>query len=144
MNKYEIEINEIHTNKRKEDLLMGVLGEVYILDAIKSKFGDIEKLDEFHPMDFYSKQTNTYFEIKSRRNTYNKYPTTMVGYNKIDWIHKNNIENVYFIFVFTDGDYYYKFDEGDSFMKEYMGRYDRGKKEYKEYLMIPITKLTKF
>ena len=144
MNKYEIEINEIHTNKRKEDLLMGTLKEEYIKDVICCHFNipELIKTPFSHPMDF--KCDDIYFEVKSRRNNHNKYDTTMIGFNKIKWIKDNNIKDVYFVFVFEDGDFYYKYNPEDKFETGTGGRWDRGKVEKKLYYYIPISKLTKF
>ena len=145
MNKNTFEIvQEIHNNKRKEDLLMGELKEEYIKDIICSHFNvpNITKTPYSHPMDFYF--DDIYFEIKSRRNTHNKYDTTMIGYNKIQWIKDKNIKDVYFVFVFTDGDYYYKYNPDDNFETTTGGRWDRGKIEKKLYYYIPTNKLTKF
>ena len=131
-------------NKKEQDLLMGKLNEDYIKDVICSHFTlpYLAKTNFFHPMDF--RYNDIYFEVKSRRNTHNKYDTTMIGYNKIEWIIENNIKDVYFVFVFTDGDYYYKYNPIDTFDKSFTGRFDRGKDEKKIYLLIPISKLTKF
>lgn len=143
MNKKTFEIIEnIHYQKR-EDLLMGSLNEDYIKDVICCHFNinNLTKTYEGHPMDF--KCDDIYFEVKSRRCKHNTYDTTMIGYNKIQWIIKNNIKDVYFIFVFTDGDYYYKYDPKDNFEINLGGRNDRGKPEYKNYYYIPVEKLNK-
>ena len=131
-------------NKKQQDLLMGELNEDYIKDVIccHFKLQNITKTTLSHPMDFYHNEI--FFEVKSRRNTYNKYDTTMIGYNKIQWIKDNNIKDVYFVFVFTDGDYYYKYNPEDKFETTIGGRWDRGKLENKLYYYIPIDKLTKF
>ncbi len=130
-------------NKKQEDILMGDLNENYIKDIICCHFeiDNIEKTPKGHTMDF--KNNNKYFEIKSRRCKHNSYNTTMIGYNKIQWIIDNNIEDVYFIFVFTDGNFYYKYNSDDNFEIGLGGRNDRGKPEYKNYYFIPICKLKK-
>ncbi len=129
--------------KQIEDKIMGDLNEEYIIEVIKENFNikELIKTSSNHPMDF--KYNNTYFEIKSRRNYYNTYPTTMIGKNKIDWLKTNKINDAYFIFVFEDGDYYYKYDVNDNLFIGTGGRKDRGKAEFKKYCYIPITKLIK-
>lgn len=133
-------------NKKNDDLIMGQLNEDYIKDVLCSHFGlkTLMKLDLFHPMDFHS--PNKYFEIKSRRFNHNKYNTTMVGKNKLDWIKENYLEGIeyYFVFVFEDGDYYYKYNPDDEFKTSIGGRVDRGLNEIKLYYYIPIDKLIKF
>ena len=130
-------------NKKEQDLLMGQLNEDYIKDVICSHFNlpYLTKTTICHPMDFYCDET--YFEVKSRRNTHNKYGTTMIGYNKIQWINKNNIKDVYFVFAFFDGDYYYKYNPEDKFETKIGGRWDRERVEKKLYYYIPINKLIK-
>jgi hypothetical protein len=141
MNKKPIDIIENIHNQKREDLLMGELNEDYIKDVIccHFKIDYIIKTPKGHPMDF--KSDNIYFEIKSRRCKHNTYNTTMIGYNKIQWVLNNNIKDVYFIFVFQDGDYYYKYNPTDNFDIDIGGRNDRGKPEYKKYFYIPINKL---
>ena len=133
-------------NKKESDIFMGQLNEDYIKDVICSHFDfkSMLKLDLFHPMDFHS--NNKYFEIKSRRFNHNKYETTMVGKNKIEWVRENYIEGIdfYFVFVFEDGDYFYKYNPEDEFKTGLGGRCDRGRDEIKLYYYIPINKMTKF
>lgn len=142
--KPEDSIKLMHCKKREEDLIMGELNEEYIKDILCSHFKlpYITKTGFSSPMDFYC--DDIYFEVKSRRNTHDKYYTTMVGYNKIQWIIENNIKDAYFVFVFTDGDYYYKYNPEDKFETGIGGRWDRGKVEKKLYYYIPTNKLTKF
>lgn len=83
-------------------------------------------------------------ELKSRRNTKNKYPTTMVGYNKL--IKAKNINKLaIFCFQFTDGLYYYIYDSNDYengiIDIKIGGRCDRGSAEFKEYAFIDVSAL---
>jgi len=129
--------------KKLDDIEMGELNEEYAIDIIKNflDLNHLKKLDIFDTFDFYNDEKDIFFEVKSRRNKYNKYKTTMIGYNKLLEARKHN--NVYFIFIFLDGNYYYKFDENDNFEISIGGRNDRGKAEYKKYVYIPIEKLKK-
>ncbi len=131
--------------KLEQDLLLGNLNEDYIKDVLCEhfKFFDLLKLDKFHPFDFKSLDTGELFEVKSRRFNHNKYNTTMIGYNKVDYIRKYSIKTAYFVFVFEDGNYYYKFNPDDKFETCIGGRSDRGISEYKKYYYIPINKLIK-
>ena len=131
--------------KKEQDILLGNLNEDYIQDILCEHFQipDLVKLDKFHPFDFKSSDTGEWFEVKSRRFNYNKYNTTMIGYNKVDYIRKYSMKNVYFIFVFDDGNYYYKFNSDDKFETSIGGRCDRGISEYKKYYYIPIERLIK-
>lgn len=133
------------SNIRIKDKAFGKQKEITIKEIINNKFNcAVEKLPPFHVYDFIDKKTNTYFENKGRRNAYNKYPDTMIGYNKIEFIKKNPNNNYYFIFGFTDGNYFIKYDEElfKTFKVEVGGRCDRDKPEFKDYIYIPINHLT--
>ena len=126
----------------KKDYTFGIKKEVELLPKIKLFFNDetITQLDRLNVFDY--KGDNKYIELKSRNNNYSKYPTTMIGYNKIKKALELN-EDVYFIFSFTDGIYYYKFDRDKELEIKQGGRRDRGKNEIKDYYFIPIEILQK-
>ena len=126
----------------KKDYTFGLKKEIELLPKIKLFFNDetITQLDRLNVFDY--KGDNKYIELKSRNNNYNKYPTTMIGYNKIKKALELN-EDVYFIFNFTDGIYYYKFDRDKELEIKQGGRRDRGKNEIKDYYFIPIEILQK-
>ncbi len=131
--------------KKEQDLSFGSLNEDYIQDILCEHFKlpNLLKLDKFHPFDFHNSDSGDWFEVKSRRFNHNKYKTTMIGYNKVDYIRKYSMKNVYFIFIFEDGNYYYKYNPDDKFETSIGGRCDRGISEYKKYYYIPIDKLIK-
>ena len=79
-----------------------------------------------------------YIELKSRRNTYQKYNTTIIGSNKIDYVKTLN-KKCYFVFCYLDGLYYIEYSNiFDSFdiAEEYILK--DGKKELKTNYHIPI------
>jgi len=103
-----------------------------------------EKLPPYHIMDFESE--TSFLEVKTRTNNFNKYPTTMIPYNKINFA-KSSTKDVYFVFVFTDDVYCIKYDN-EQFKKYDVNLFKRFQRiDYndleKEYLYIPITDLTK-
>jgi hypothetical protein len=98
------------------------------------------KLSKFNKFDFEG--DTALFEVKTRRNNYNKYPSTMIGYNKILACNKCE-KDVYFIFQYLDGNYYYKYSNDESFEIKKGGRFDRGRPESNYYCFIPIEKLIK-
>ena len=126
----------------KKDYTFGIKKEIELLPRIRTFFNDetITQLDRLNVFDY--KGDNKYIELKSRNNNYNKYPTTMIGYNKIKKALELN-EDVYFIFNFTDGLYYYKFDRDKELEIKHGGRRDRGRPEIKDYYFIPIEILQK-
>jgi hypothetical protein len=100
----------------------------------------LKKLSRFNKFDFEG--DTAFFEVKTRRNDYNKYPSTMIGYNKILACKKCE-KDVYFIFQYLDGNYYYKYSNDESFEIKKGGRFDRGRPESNYYCFIPIEKLIK-
>jgi|694.fasta_scaffold53381_4 hypothetical protein len=112
--------------------------EEYIKDYFKQS--TLKKLSKFNKFDFEG--DTALFEVKSRRNNHDAYPSTMIGYNKILACKKCEID-VFFIFQYLDGNYYYKYSKDDSFEIKKGGRYDRGKIESNYYCFIPIEKLIK-
>ena len=129
-------------NKKHIDLKYGLQKELEFLPVIKNFFNDptIYKLDKNNEFDF--KGDNKFIELKSRRNNYKKYPTTMVGLNKFEKASKL-MEEVYFMFSFDDGLYYYKYEKADQFEIKQGGRFDRGAREIKDYVFIPVENLLK-
>lgn len=130
-------------NQRNEDIKFGILNEIKSEKYIKEYFKQesLTKLSNYHQFDFEG--NDAFFEIKSRRNLSKKYPTTMIGYNKIELAMKTNDKDVYFIFEFIDGSYYYKFNKDDEHIIKKGGRSDRGRFEYKLYCYISVEKLIK-
>ena len=121
----------------KKDYNFGLQKEVELLPILRKFFYDdtIIQLDRHNVFDY--KGDNKYIELKSRNNNYNRYQTTMIGYNKIKKALELN-EDVYFVFNFTDGLYYYKFDRDKELEIKQGGRFDRGIPEIKDYYFIPI------
>ena len=121
----------------KKDYSFGLQKEVELLPILRKFFNDdtIIQLDRHNVFDY--KGDNKYIELKSRNSNYNRYQTTMIGYNKIKKALELN-EDVYFVFNFRDGLYYYKFDRDKELEIKQGGRFDRGIPEIKDYYFIPI------
>ncbi len=133
---------------KKLDIEMGEQNEKKIIGLCKKYFG-LNKLEKTPPnaiFDFVQKDdTLTYIEVKSRRCYKNKYEDTMVGHNKIKWLENNPHHNAYFVFMFEDGNYFYKYNPNDPDCEIRIGgRWDRGKVEKKLYYYIPTHKLKIF
>jgi hypothetical protein len=122
----------------EKDLSFGFSQECITQPLIETITGVLKRTDPFDVFDFYN---DTYLvELKSRNNSYSKYPTTMVGFNKLIAASKSDKE-VLFFFKFTDGLYYHRFDKSAEYFIEIGGRRDRGRPEYKKYCYIPISQL---
>lgn len=128
------------------DVQYGLTKEEEILIIIKEYFNDdniYKSVNKYDKYDFINKDKNIIYELKSRRNSYNKYPTTLISLDKID----KDYENI-FIFNFTDGVYYIKYNE-EQFNKYDIKLFKRiDRKQYcndkeKLYIYIPITDLIK-
>lgn len=122
----------------KEELKTGLINQEVILPIIKKYF----KRDINHTKGQYNKfdyEDNVYkYELKTRTNAYLKYPTTLIGCNKLE-------KNAIFLFDFTDGLYYIEYNKElfDTFeIKDFVRnpRYGKIDKPQK-YIYIPIDKL---
>ena len=90
----------------QNDIAFGLANEKPVLTHITSFFKeDIRQAtDKYSKWDYYS--DNTKYELKSRRNKYADYPTTIVGVNKTIDVKGRLV----FLFHFFDGLYYIIFD----------------------------------
>lgn len=97
--------------------------------------------DPFAPFDFVSEKSCV--ELKSRTFEMAKYPTTIVGTNKVRLAEADSNKSYYFVFRFTDGVFYIKYNKTlfAKFKKGKCERTDRGKSEVMEVLHIPIANL---
>lgn len=143
MTNYYKPTNLIHIH----DIWFGQLNEDYIETEIEDHFNTkLKKLNSLHSFDFYSKQLKCFFEIKSRNCNHNSYDNTIITNQKF----QNGIKlyekgyNIYYVFVFKDCNYYYRYRPTDNFETKVMGRSDRNVNEYKPHINIPIHKLTQF
>ncbi len=124
-------------SKKYSDLVFGKLKEVEIKEILEGFFNTkLNTSSKYNLIDFYNDEI--YIELKSRRNTYNKFNTTIIGSNKIDYVKTLN-KKCYFVFCYLDGLYYIEYSNlFDSFdlCEEYIFR--DGKKELKTNYHIPI------
>ncbi len=139
----------LYKEKFNEDFKYGISKENELKPIIESRFDiKLTKASKFHNFDFLCESTKTLYEIKSRKNNHNTYPTTMIGYNKLDFIkfkQEKTYKHFVFMFNFIDGLYYIKYNKKlfDTFEVKIGGRRDRNKDELKDYLYIPIQYLVK-
>ncbi len=127
----------------KRDLEFGFKMEDDLFEKIKDKYGkNICKTGKNCRVDYES--DDVLIELKSRRNNYSKYPTTMISKGKIDYMLKSNKKSIC-LFNFTDGLYTIEITENivEKFELREGGRWDRGRPEMNQYYYIPINLLTK-
>jgi hypothetical protein len=127
----------------RKDLRYGNKKEKQILPILEEHFGiTLSKTKGYATFDYHNEEEKIYIELKSRRNRLKQYPTTMVGFNKFESGYEliKQGYTIYFVFKFTDGIAYYQLAENNFEVKQ-GGRQDRGKKEIKSYVYIPIIEL---
>jgi len=132
------------TGNKKTDVIAGHKNELILKEVIEIFFNvQLFQTDAYHPFDFRD-GNKIFYEVKTRNVKHNKYPTTMVGQNKIEAANLSD-RDVYFIFGFTDGNYYFKYNRNvnSGLSVSIGGRNDRGREEYKPYCWIPINMLTR-
>lgn len=126
--------------------LTGSAAEDHHYPTFQQHFPTLEKItNPYHPFDFKTADDTTFLELKARTFQHDKYPTTMVGQNKVDCAKLNPDKTYYFAFSFTDGLYWIRYDPAlfKTFQVKQGGRYDRGRTEVSIYCYIPIDKLTR-
>lgn len=125
----------------RQEINYGVRQENILIEKIRERFGDniIKTPDRFDPYDFFC--FDKYLELKSRRNTKNKYPTTIIGKDKID-LGLKYIQlgyKIILLFNFTDEFCYYELKEDDELISSIIKRHDRNTR--KEHIEIPVEQL---
>ena len=89
-------------SKKYSDLVFGKLKETEIKEILEGFFNTkLNTTSKYNLIDFYN--DDIYIELKSRRNTYNKFNTTIIGSNKIDYV---KTLKCYFVFNYLDGLYF--------------------------------------
>lgn len=124
-----------------KDYQFGISTEFEILPLISKYFKSniVRSNEKFNKFDYYDDKCK--YELKSRNNNYNTYPTTLIAVDKVI------NDDIIFLFKFQDGLYYIKYDDTlfNNFEKKLFVRNQR--RDYndikKEYFFIPIEKLTK-
>jgi hypothetical protein len=125
------------------DYIVGRASEEKYLPCLQNAFNDETLSHTKCKSDIFDYiGNNKYIELKTRSFEHTKYPDTMIGLNKIKYAQANPDKEFYFVFAFTDGLYYYKYNPDDILNYRKGGRVDRGYKEIKEYAYIPIYLLT--
>jgi len=128
----------------EKDAQWGMQQENKVFRILKKKWKFIKPTERWAKYDFVSKYIN--IEMKSRKNSYNKYPTTLLTCNKIK---EEENKKIYFVFNFVydmrrdlSEIYYIRYRE-DKFSKYEKKMFSRAKESWdeKEYYYIPIEDL---
>ena len=129
----------------ESDLAFGKKSENDVISKL-SCFGEVIPMDDpYAPFDFRTKNKSTFIELKTRTNSKDKYPTTMVGQSKVEIAKQYPKKKFIFCFQYTDGLYYIPYSKElfDTFEVSQGGRADRGRVESNTYCYIPVDKLQK-
>lgn len=124
----------------ENDYLWGEEQQKKIFPILEAKWKGLRPQGRYAKYDAVNETTN--IEIKSRKNAYDAYPTTLLTLNKISDTSKTNI----FVFNFVQGDkneiYYIEYDE-EKFKPYERRMFSRAnfKADEKEYIYIPIEDL---
>jgi hypothetical protein len=135
---------ENYENMFKRDFTFGCKSENELKELLNNNFGKVYKtLSQYDVMDYTNDKVD--IEIKTRRKKKNDFKTTMICKNKFDYAEKSK-KDVYFIFCYIDGVYYWKYNKEDiknGLVKfDLGGRWDRQVSEIKIYGYIPVDILT--
>lgn len=131
----------------QDDLNLGYKNEEEILSVLNNFFNDTFK----NTKDLYGNEYCNYdfegtngmrIELKSRRNKYDDYPTTIIPVHKT--ISMDLCPNV-FIFNFADGIYYTEWNKNrfETYEKKMILCKRKGRIDNKEHYLIPIEDLVK-
>jgi hypothetical protein len=123
------------------DLAFGLAKEDPVINKLATHFGEniVKAEDKYSPFDAYSEKTK--YEIKSRRNNYNTFPTTIIAVDKT-----RTKGRLVFVFHFLDGLYYIEYEPTlfSTFNIENVSAIRRnGVRTEKPHYFIPIENLTK-
>ena len=127
-----------------KDYEFGRQSETTVLDTIRTFFNDstiTPSTDKFDRYDFTG--AGCKYELKTRRLTRNRFASTMLPLGKLL---SENPENNIFLFQFTDGLYYIRYDKEtfSAFNVAPFCRQDRaGFDAEQDYIYIPVNLLTK-
>jgi hypothetical protein len=113
-------------DKKIADLSFGQDNEIRVRQRLERLFGPLETTAQMDEFDF--KNDNFIIELKTRRVTKNKYPSTMVGENKVvkGFEHQIAGKRVFFVFDFVDCMCLWELNRDEYYVK-HGGRWDRGK-----------------
>lgn len=120
------------------DYQYGSKSETEVKPILEKIFGELQTGDRYSKYDFSNERYS--IELKTRKNKYDTYPTTMITKNKI----VDDSKKLILAFKFTDGLYYIEYDKQlfDKFNTRMFSRAYQ-KWDEKPHIYIPIEYLTR-
>ena len=131
------------------DLAFGTRNEDTIKNQIETIAGTpLIKQGGYSVMDYTNDAKTVYVELKTRRIKHDDYPTALIGANKIEFC-SDPTKNYYFVFCYSDGIYYIKYDDSLFNTFERSNNYYRGERadcinNAQSVFYIPIGRLTQY
>jgi hypothetical protein len=120
--------------------------ELNVLDLLNERFDNqLNHNERFDVFDFSTQDGKTHIEYKARECSISQYPTTIIGFNKIDeaidGINEDPTRRYIFVFHFIPDDKYvfYEFQKRD--LKRFRVSLVRFKKALRPHFNIPISSL---
>lgn len=134
---------------QKEDIRFGIDNEVNVLEVLQNYLQTtLQRSGGYAVMDYTNPGKTIYVELKSRRIKHDTYKSALIGYNKVQFC-KNSTADCYFVWLYTDGLYWCKYDPElfDSFNVNH--EYYRGEREdcinYAQSIVyVPVEHLSKW
>lgn len=131
------------------DLAFGTRNEDTIKNQIETIAGTpLIKQGGYSVMDYTNDAKTVYVELKTRRIKHDDYPTALIGANKIEFC-SDPTKNYFFVFCYSDGIYYIKYDASLFNTFERSDNYYRGERadcinNAQSVFYIPIGRLTQY
>jgi len=133
---------------QRNDIQFGTASEIANLDLLQNFLETtLERKGGYAIFDYENPMRTVFVELKSRRIAHDKYPTAIIGENKVNACDDPNCQ-YWFAFCYTDGVYVLKYDKTlfDTFERNHS--YFRGERSdcynrEQSVVYIPINCLTK-
>lgn len=141
-------MSTFYRKRQQNDLDLEAESIDKIKDFLQGHFQvQLIRTGHYHKFDFMTADELVFFEVKSRRNSRDRYPTTMIPAKKLEFARTRILPKggkAYFVFHFTDCLAYIEYSEElfSTFEKRVGGRFDRGGPELNDYCFIPVNELT--
>jgi hypothetical protein len=136
------------TTSYERDQALAKRTEAEVLQILKKEDPEVQKtIDRYHRFDFISHKNRIVYELKARNVYKDQYPTTIVGYDKIEYYEQNLSEyDCIFLFYFKDGLYYCQYDNDLEYEVRPFVRNARPeiRDRKKDYCFIPVSQLKRY
>ena len=129
--------DDLNLGYKSEDELLPILNNFFSDEFVNTKelYGD-----KYFNYDFEGKTSGMRVELKSRRNRFDDYPTTLMPVHKC--VSMDLCPNL-FVFNFSDGLYYTEWNTNrfNMYEKKMILCKRKGRTDYREHYMVPIADL---